>query len=433
MIKKVLLPICTAILLGLLNWGCHREPIEPTPDIESGGITVEPIVINGEEAGYSLSYRSWIVPGTDAEGNKAPAPPKNVYNDANYDGTQGDAMTPKVAYNAKGNSANDTVSVILHDEFYHVDTVGYVTNWLPDKYANGSYSCHWDKYAVPRAPENYVTIVDSTSILRIQFEEFSFKYCIKFEVATYDNGAIRKQMPHYTPVITDLGIQGEPEVLETICRNDSVFARRVLHHAIRVAVGNKVQTLNAKVTLYRYMPNANPNKFIVKSEITSGITETYIPTDSLAEGYPKIKYNYNLKIHWSNGEVQDSLAKRTFFLYVERENLYTLDHAPTVSFDEMQSYTYSHTTYSDGHVYFHYNGTPYTPSFRFYPNEVTYSYFVYDDGYTVFHLDPPSCSMEYSRTRYVSIYDVNYLYTYANIVVNNVPRQELCAFICYNM
>ena len=75
-------------------------------------------------------------------------------------------------------------------------------------------------------------ITDSTSILRIQFEEFSFSYRIDFEVATYNNGVINKQMPHYTPVVTDLGLQGEPEVLENICRNDSVFARRVLRHAV---------------------------------------------------------------------------------------------------------------------------------------------------------------------------------------------------------
>ncbi len=405
MIKKVLLPICTAILLGMLNWGCHREPIEPTPDIESGGITVEPIVVNGEETGYTLSYRSWIVPETGAEGNKLLKAPKAE------------------------SKSNDTVSVILHDEFYHVDTVGYVTNWQPEKYQNGSYTCHWDYYAAPRPPEDYIIITDSTSILRIQFEEFSFSYRIDFEVATYNNGVINKQMPHYTPVVTDLGLQGEPEVLETICRNDSVFARRVLHHAIKVAVGDKVQTLHAKVTLYRHMPNANPSRFITRSELVGNITETYVPTDSVASYHPLWKWDFNVKLHFSNGEVKDTLYSQAYSLYIKQENLSSLCVAPYVSCDELHTYTYSHTTYGSDHVYFHYNGTDYSPSIRFIQPE--WSGLIYDDGYTVLTGTLPAVNIEYSRTRYACYEYLNDLYTYAYIVVNNAIQQEIRAFMSF--
>ena len=106
MVKKIILPICIVVLLIVLGNACHKEPIQPTPPPVAGGITVEPITENGVETGYSLSYRSWIVPSTGATGNKSTKSPNS---------------DPK---------PNDTVSVILHDEFYHVDTIGYVSDSL---------------------------------------------------------------------------------------------------------------------------------------------------------------------------------------------------------------------------------------------------------------------------------------------------------------
>ena len=406
MVKKIVLPICVAVLLTVLGNACHREPVQPTPPPDASGFTVEPITENGVETGYSLSYRSWIVPGTGAAGNKS-------------------------TKSAKSDSkANDTVSVILHDEFYHVDTIGYVSDWMPEKYENGSYTCHWDKYAVPRAPEDYVTIVDSTSILRIQFEEFSFSYRINFEVATYDNGVIRKEMPHYTPVITDLGVTEEMETLETICRNDSVFARRVLHHAVKVTVGPKSEILHAKVTLYRYLP-FDPNKFVVRSELIGNITETYIPTDSLATYYPKWQWNLNVRVYWSDGSVEDMVGSPTLTIQILDENSSSLVSAPYVDCDVMQTYTYSHMTSDNVHTYFHYTGTEYTPMVKFHQDQSVSRYNIWDDGYTCLWDEIPSVRLEYARTRYFCTDYSNYLYAYANIVVNDVPQQEIRTSIGY--
>lgn len=240
-----------AVFLSALGISCHREPIEPTTSLDGSEITSEPIVENGEEIGYSLSYRSWIVPG---DGGKSSTPEKG------------------------GGNSNDTVSVILHDTFYHVDTIAYVSTWDPDKYKQGNYTCHWDKYGLARPGENNVTITDSAIVLRVQFEEFSFQYRINFETATYRNGAIKIPFPHHTPVITDMGVE-ELESLETICRNDSVLARKVLRHSIKISVGNKNYILKANVMLHRHLPDANPNRYIVESILVPSSLQTYLDPD----------------------------------------------------------------------------------------------------------------------------------------------------------
>ena len=297
------LKFLSLILVALIAMGasCNRppQPQPPQPGI-NGEITSEPIVENGEEVGYSLSYRSWIIPGTDENGQKAPTPPKNVYNDKSSD-SEGN-IAKSATYDAKGGgNSNDTISVILHDTFYHVDTIAYVSTWDPDKYKQGNYTCHWDKYGLARPGENNVTITDSAIVLRVQFEEFSFQYRINFETATYRNGTINIPFPHYTPVITDLGVE-ELESLETICRNDSVLARKVLHHSIKISVGNKNYILKANVMLHRHLPDANPNRYIVSSHMTTPVTWT---ADYDLPGQPSIygslKGSFTVHRVWSDG------------------------------------------------------------------------------------------------------------------------------------
>ena len=297
-----------------------------------------------------------------------------------------------------------------------------MSDWQPEKYVNGSYTCHWDKYAVPRAPEDYVTIVDSTSILRIQFEEFSFSYCVNFEVATYDNGAIRKKMPHYTPVITDLGVTGEMEPLETICRNDSVFARRVLHHSVKVTVGPKSEILHAKVTLYRYMPYANPNKFVVRSEVLGEITESYVEPDSVLANRAKYYYNFNMRRYYSDGEITELPVNKGMNVPVGRiEDQYS----PYVPCDDMQGYTYSHVTYNNSRAYFHYTGTEYTSDIYYKPSDK--KELIFDNGYTALYKEPSHVTLEYSRTRYIcdANTQINRLRTYVILTVDNHPPQEV--------
>lgn len=275
MVKTVLLPICAAVLLAMLNWSCHREPIKPSEEGLNGEITSEPIIVNGVETGYSLSYRSWIIPGEDDSGTKSAAVPKGG-----------------------GQSQDDTISVILHDVFYHVDTCAYVTDWNPSKYAN--YTLHMDRYAIVGEPNNNITMIDSIDVLRVQYEEFSFCYYINFETAYYSDGTYSQQMPHYTPVVTDLGAE-ELESLESIVRNDSVFARKILRHSIKVEIGNTSYVLNAIDTLYRYLPQANPNKFVLRSEIVSETIPTELTLDistSVLVFYP---YKCKFKQYYSDG------------------------------------------------------------------------------------------------------------------------------------
>ncbi len=287
------------ILVALIAMGasCNRppKPQPPQPGI-NGEITSDPIVENGEEVGYSLSYRSWIIPGTDENGEKAPTPPKSVYNDKSSDSDG--SFAKSATYDAKGGgNSNDTISVILHDTFYHVDTIAYVSTWDPDKYKQGSYTCHWDKYGLARPGENNVTVTDSAIVLRVQFEEFSFQYRINFETATYRDGIVNIPFPHHTPVITDLGVE-ELESLETICRNDSVLARKVLHHSIKISVGNKNYILKANVMLHRHLPDANPNRYIVSSHMTTPVT--WSPVSDR-----RIGGSFNVHRVWSDGSTED--------------------------------------------------------------------------------------------------------------------------------
>lgn len=377
MIKKVLLSICTTVLLAMLSWGCHREPIKPSEEGLNGEITSEPIIVNGVETGYSLSYRSWIIPGED-NGSKSE--------------TAG-----------KSGSSQDTVSVILHDSFYNVDTCAYVTDWDPAKYA--TYTFQWERHATVGSPENNITMIDSVAILRVQYQEFSFNYLIRFEVAHYDDGSYSCYMPHYSPVVTDLGAQ-ELESMETVVKNGSVYARKLLRHSIRVAVGSTSYVLNATDTLYRHLPNANPSKFVVRSELVSEDIPSELLCDFEYETEAFIRYPYKCKFkqYYSDGttgfsEVDLSTQSVVFVIpsgtYANNDNahcenlmsLYDIsswecvpvpDNATTDIIDE-----YSTINLSPSGLRVNFSGEGITGAYenRTYLIAVTY---IYDDGYCFF-------------------------------------------------
>lgn len=280
MIKRIVLPICVAALFAMLSWGCHRNPVNPSGEGQCGEITTETIVEEGVETGYSLSYRSWIIPG---EGNSE----------------------TKSAASPKGGASNDTVSVILHDNFYSVDTCAYVTGWEPEKYA--SYTCQWIKLANVGAPENNITMIDSVAILRVQYAEFSFDYYIRFEVAHYNDGSYSCLMPHYSPIVTDLGAQ-ELEDLQTFVKDGNVYARKLLKHSIRVVIGNTPYVLNAVDTLYRHLPDANPSRFVLWSEILSEEIPTELVNNyNASEALSLVYYPYKcrFKQHFSDGTTDE--------------------------------------------------------------------------------------------------------------------------------
>ena len=312
------------ILVALIAMGasCNRPPQpQPTQQGLNGEITTETITSETGAEGYSLSYRSWIVPGTDENGEKAPTPPKSVYND-NTSGGLGNASnsfergggvseTKSLAYDGKGgghSDQNDTISVILHDTFYNVDTVGYVTTWDPDKYVQGSYTCHWDKYGLPRSGENNVIITDSTIVLRVQFEEFFFQYRINFETATYRDGVANIPFPHHTPVITDLGVEELVDSLSICLDGQNVYARKLLQHSIRVSIGNKDYVLKAKVMLLRHLPDANPSKYIVESILVPGSLQVY-PDPSMDfnenSDVPAFYIDFTVRRRWSDQSVDE--------------------------------------------------------------------------------------------------------------------------------
>lgn len=413
MMKKVLLPICAAVLFAVLGTSCHREPVQPTPSPDSGEITDEPIVENGVEVGYALSYRSWIVPGKGSGGkssnNSSAGRELNVNSSNSFERRSPASETKSLSNGAKGGSStqNDTVSVILHDKFYHVDTIAYVSDWNPDKYKQGSYTCHWDRYGLPRPGESNVTIIDSTAILRVQFAEFSFNYCLNFEVANYNDGVINIQMPYHAPVVTDLGVE-ELESLETICRNDSVFARKVLKHSIKVVVGDKTYILNAKVLLYWYIPQ-DPTKFVVRSEYVEPLTVTFVPTDSLGSTVAQEVYTGKILRYLSDGTTSTYDLNKTVILScrgIHNETMsfpFDYNNPPAFSAPNIE---YNPVSY---YIYFNYDNGIKTDMECWVGNpsisgtECIFSiddYIMYEDGYTGIYVDC-HIKMKYLRTEYV--------------------------------
>lgn len=388
MVKKTVLSICVAALFAMLSWGCNRNPVNPSGEGQCGEITTETIVEEGVETGYSLSYRSWIIPG---EGNSE----------------------TKSAASPKGGASNDTVSVILHDKLYSVDTCAYVTGWEPEKYA--SYTCQWIRSANVGAPENNITMIDSVAILRVQYAEFSFDYYIRFEVAHYNDGSYSCLMPHYSPIVTDLGAQ-ELEDLQTFVKDGNVYARKLLKHSIRVVIGNTPYVLNAVDTLYRHLPDANPSRFVLWSEMVSEDipTELVVITEEYND-FLHVKYSYKCKFkqHYSDGTTgysevdlseQELMLIQPFGVYAENpnahcENLMSLYDVSSVQYvpftsevDDIDNYSTVNTVINELKVYFSGVGVGAYEGYS-YIWDITY---IYDDGCSFFKKTiSPTCA--YSR------------------------------------
>lgn len=382
---QIVSTLCVAILITLGIASCHRKEIpQPTQTGVSGGgsISSQPIIENGVETGYAISYRSWIVPGQSENGHKAPTPPntKSAY-----------------AYSSdKGGSTNDTVSVILHDAFYHVNTICQVSTWNPANYQ--SYTTHWELGLRQRETQNYITMMDSVYYLWIQYPEFSFCYELDFQVAHYNNGVVDRDMPYYHPIVQDLGAEAL-ETMETTSRNDSVFARKQLRHSIKVTIGNKNYVLNAKVVLYRYLPDANPNKFIVRSEVVNEVYPTSLD-DYSDDTHILLYYPYigNIKRYYSDGTFDTYNIDISEHIFVfANQGAILLDNAAVNCDNVLSIYSFNNLqitegatteTYADNYLklYAHpkifrvlFNGTT-----HHFDGELYGASFVYDDGYTFY-------------------------------------------------
>lgn len=444
------------ILVALIAMGasCNRPPQpQPTQQGLNGEITTETITSETGAEGYSLSYRSWIIPGTDENGEKAPTPPKSVYND-NASGGLGNASnsfergggvseTKSLAYDGKGgghSDPSDTISVILHDTFYNVDTVGYVTTWDPDKYVQGSYTCHWDKYGLPRSGEDNVIITDSTIVLRVQFEEFSFQYRINFETATYRDGVVNIPFPHHTPVITDLGVEELVDSLSICPDGQNVYARKLLQHSIRVSIGNKDYVLKAKVMLHRSVPNADPNKFVLWSEFVEPFSTTFFtPADSMGGDYNEL-YTAKLLLHYSDGSTTQSVVRDSTYMHMQGGSYYENNHPFSPSnLPDLSSYN---LTYNGARLIVDYgnniigsialDGYTYTSPPTITQNNICTTAFgwkreIYYDGYTSIYASEIPCTIELLPPKCYIDYNYSYITVSSRFRVSmpNHPPQEI--------
>lgn len=416
MVKKTVLSICVAALFAMMSWGCHRNPVNPSEEGQCGEITTETIVEEGVETGYSLSYRSWIIPG---EGNSE----------------------TKSAASPKGGSSRDTVSVILHDNFYNVDTCAYVTGWEPEKYA--TYTCQWIRSANVGAPENNITMIDSVAILRVQYPEFSFDYYIRFEVAHYNDGSYSCYMPHYSPVVTDLGAH-ELEDLQTFVKDGKVYARKVLKHSIRVVIGNTPYVLNAVDTLYRHLPDANPNRFVLWSEMVSEEipTELVVITNeySLATSiyYP---YKCKFKQHYSDGsaDVCEIDISNNELAYLDRWSAYvTNDNAHCDNVLSLYNVASSQAVYTNTNTIG--TGSYYTLNEDWSTLEVSFSgdgvgealsntrigkiSIIYDDGYTFCQKSfAPICEYSHKEKECNETTNKMYVKMFFNYTIENLQHE----------
>ena len=233
-------------------------------------------------------------------------------------------------------------------------------------------------------------------------------------------------MPYHVPNVTDLGVE-ELESLETICRNDSVFARKVLHHSIKVVVGNKTYILKAKVLLYRHMPEANPNKFVVRSEVVEPLTIAFAPTgdstnvtlhqvgstriirhysdNSTDEYVPNLNLDITINGFELAGEDGTSINPSSYTLTAQDDNGNTL-----LTFD------YGNNIFT----WFEVSGLPYiTP--EVYNNGCVFNInhlLAYDDGYTSLYLPDIFCRIDYLETITYTEGPYNVISTHVNVTAN---------------
>lgn len=253
--------LCVLLACMVLHTASCSNEDEPVPSkikvvVDEGADTkVTTKMLPGssgtESAGTEISYKSWIQLQKEVSGGRSSAP----------------ARGPMLA---SSKDDIETISVLLRDVFHNLDTAIVVDSFdFGQPTSTVTYSTNGQRR------EGYVTITDSVMYYNVNFDGFSFRYLIEYEVAVYDDGYNRIIMPyHKIKNIRDNGFSVED--LEFVLEPNSsggkdVYLRKKIKHSITVEFNGADYTLHGNVVLKK---NIGTHPCIISSElIDKGISD----------------------------------------------------------------------------------------------------------------------------------------------------------------
>ncbi len=202
-----------AVLTGMMMTSCDKDDeIFPKEVIESEvldqGIDEQVEEQVGTD-GTQLSYESWIVV-------------KGI---------------TRAAFENK-------VSVTLNNTLNNVNKEIEVSSWESGD-ATISVTC---KAGESRKNGDFVTVLDSIMVCRVQYPNFSFDYELVYQVGLYDDGVTKQTMPHHKyENIVNNGC--ELSELDDVTENGKAYKRQRCAHSITVTFNGKQYTVSSELVL----------------------------------------------------------------------------------------------------------------------------------------------------------------------------------------
>ena len=284
--RFIVLPICVLInalfIVMLFSTSCSKNepdlPVITYSEVVDQGIDARvtakslPGGSGTGSAGTEVSYNSWIKVMAETAGGKSSAP----------------ANAPK---RASSNGNAETIWVSLRDVFHNLDTTIIVDSFVfGEPTADITYTTNGSRR------QGYVTITDSVMHYNVNFDGFSFRYMIEYEVAVYADGYTRVVMPyHKIKNIRDNGYSIE-DMSFVIEPDDSgsleVYLRKKIKHSITVELNGEDYKLTGNVILKWHI---GTHPCIVSQElIDKGISDINNQNRfTVYTSWAKVKYTYS--------------------------------------------------------------------------------------------------------------------------------------------
>ena len=269
---------------------------------------------------------------------------------------------------------SNRVEVMLNDVFMNKNEIVYVPDFLiGEAKSNTSYKSNGTRR------EGYVLITDSVLVYRVEFEKFAFEYELNFEVAVYDDGVSRVQMPyHQITIIKDNGYKLTD--MDSSDDGETAYARKELNHSISVETGGQTYEVSAKVELRKVLGSAN-SPYVLRSSLID--EEVLIVSES------EIVSKMNVYRLWSNGVEQNNAIAYSFYY---PDNAIHITPSEVEIGNYAQDLQISHFSYiADGRDYYSGGGDYISVYQQKYLCTIDYGYFsikvpielyeaIYDDG-----------------------------------------------------
>lgn len=154
------------------------------------------------------------------------------------------------------------VEVELQNEFRHIDT-----SFIVKSFEMGDYKTSIYRRVRNISKNGNITKIDSVFVYKIDFDEFTFEYELDFDVAVYDDGFSRQELPYYGVDFTLLKDKGCTELSSMKSYDDGVraYARKNFTHTIEIECAGKQYVATANVILKKDIGSANDD-YLIETE-----------------------------------------------------------------------------------------------------------------------------------------------------------------------